>query len=92
RPAAPGQNFSEPKPVTEITGSWGVYFNPRWKGPGKVTFDRLADWTQRSEPGVKHYSGLARYTTTFGLPATATVKGSRWYLDLGQVRNLARIR
>jgi hypothetical protein len=33
-----------------------------------VTFDALADWTQRAEPGIRYYSGAATYQEEFDLP------------------------
>jgi hypothetical protein len=53
----------------------------------------LEDWSQRAEPGIKFYSGLATYRRTFDLPP-GTLAGARrnLHLDLGAVKNLARVR
>ena len=51
----------------QIFGPWEVAFNPEWGGPDQVTFDSLLDWTSRSEPGIKYYSGTAVYQKTFAL-------------------------
>lgn len=78
-------NFPELKSATEITGPWEVRFDPRWGGPEASTFDELDDWTKRPERGIRYYSGTAAYRKTFD-----TSSGS--YLDLGQVKCIARVR
>ncbi len=75
-----------------IGGPWQVSFDPGWGGPENVRFDWLADWTSRPETGIKYYSGTAVYRTTFSLPPGTLVSGRRYYLDLGLVKNLARVR
>ena len=57
-----------------------------------VTFERLADWTTRPEPGVKYYSGKATYTQRFDLPSSCPVDGRTIYLDLGTVKHVAEVR
>ena len=47
--------------ITPIEGSWNVYFDPRWGGPGKVVFDELIDWTVHADTGIRYYSGTAVY-------------------------------
>jgi hypothetical protein len=84
-----GVNFPELIRVQEITGPWDVAFDPKWGGPEKVTFDALQDWTQRQEPGIKYYSGIATYHKTI---AQEPVPGKKVYLDLGVVNDMARVR
>jgi hypothetical protein len=67
-----------------------VAFDPKWGGPERVTFDTLADWTKRPEDGIKFYSGTAVYRKTFDAPEVS--RGQRLFLDLGTVKNLARVR
>jgi hypothetical protein len=78
-------------PIRSIDGPWQVVFDPAWGGPAKVTFDSLVDWTDRAEEGIRHYSGTAHYRAEFDLPqdAVAGGLGMRYFLDLGDVRNLA---
>lgn len=86
------QNFPAMKPVVELAGAWDVQFDPRWGGPGKVTFDSLADWSQRLEAGIKFYSGTAVYRKTFELPSPGPLADQKYFLSLGDVRNLARVK
>jgi hypothetical protein len=87
------KNFPEWRTVGEITGAWRVEFDSRWGGPKKpVTFATLEDWTKRSEPGIKYFSGTAVYTKTFDLPKSAIRNPqSQIYLDLGVVHALAEV-
>jgi len=95
RPA--GENFPRIQLAGEVTGPWEVQFDPKRGGPGPVTFPSLENWARRPEPGIKFYSGIATYRTTFDRPATLsddakTKRRRRWLLDLGEVKNLARVR
>ncbi|HPA42113.1 MAG TPA: hypothetical protein PKV69_08885, partial [Candidatus Hydrogenedentes bacterium] len=67
-----------------------VSFDPKWGGPEKVVFEKLEDWSQRPEPGIKHYSGKAVYRTVFDRPSD-TAEG-RAFLSLGSVKNMASVR
>lgn len=87
----PASNFASVRQVLQFAGPWEVSFEPRWGGPEHVTFDALADWTQRAEPGIRYYSGAATYRKHFDLPA-GKPGDADLYLDLGTVRDLARIR
>lgn len=76
--------------VHEIGGPWSVEFDPRWGGPGQVTFEDLADWSKHENDGIRYYSGAATYRRQFSwrekLPPAAGVA-----LDLGKVASLASV-
>jgi hypothetical protein len=76
--------------VMELGGPWSVSFDPKWGGPASATFDSLASWTTRAEPGIRYYSGTATYHKSFDMPAGAA--GKRLALDLGNVKELAEVR
>lgn len=73
-----------------IDGEWSVEFDPRWRGPGKVVWEKLIDWTEAADPAIRHYSGTAAYETRFETP-TGYVPGAPLWLDLGEVKNMARV-
>ena len=75
----------------EISGPWEVSFAPGRGAPEKTTFDQLADWTQRSEDGIKYFSGKATYRKTFDVSAQRP-SGSALFLDLGKVNDIAVVR
>ena len=83
------KNFPELKPIQDLSAAWEVAFDPKWGGPANVTFDTLQDWTTRSEPGIKYYSGIATYRKTFNL---AQVPEGRAYFDLGVIHDMARVK
>jgi len=86
-------NFARVAEAGKLGGPWEVSFDPKWGGPEKITFDNLEDWSRRPEEGIKYYSGPATYRKTFGMPA-APDRGAfpRVWLDLGAVKNIARVR
>jgi len=76
---------------TTLSGPWEVTFDPKWGGPAKpVTFDKLEDWSKRSEPGIRYYSGTATYCTTF--QSEIRNQKSKIVLDLGKVAIMAEVR
>ncbi len=93
--APDAKNFPEQEVLQQIGGPWQVQFDPQWFYPdqgtgGKVVFDQLDDWTKRPEEAIKHFSGIAAYRTTF--PAPSEQPRSAIFLDLGTVKNVARVR
>jgi len=84
-------NFPKLATVQELTGAWTVTFDLKWGGPERVTFEKLEDWTTRPEDGIRHYSGTATYRKTFDLSSPVT-RHSSLFLDLGAVKNIARVR
>jgi hypothetical protein len=86
------RNVEQQKQIAQIEGPWQVAFDPSLGGPAKIAFDQLQDWTQRAEPGIKYYSGIATYRREFNLPGGVVPSDSRLYLDLGVVHAMARVR
>ena len=80
---APAVTAAPPKPVN---GPWTVRFTPGWGAPAQATFDKLLSWSEHPDPGIRYYSGTARYATRIDLPA-----GREWTLDLGDVREIAEV-
>jgi hypothetical protein len=81
-----------PPPVT-VAGPWEVSFDPQRGGPAQpVTFDKLEDWCQRPEDGIRYYSGTATYRKTFTFTNTpARDAKPRIQLDLGEVAVMAEV-
>jgi hypothetical protein len=94
-PAAGNHGVNFPDFVStgvQIGGPWNVSFDPKWGGPKEIVFASLEDWTKRTEPGIKYYSGTAVYRKAFNVPEGMLSSGKQYYLDLGAVKNLARVR
>jgi hypothetical protein len=87
--ASQARNFPALADLATLSGPWEVRFDEQWGGPARVIFERLEDWTLRPEEGIRYYSGMATYRKTFDAPR---VGRADVYLDLGAVKNLARVR
>jgi hypothetical protein len=85
------KNFPETaKNIATLDAPWTVSFNPKWGGPESAVFDKLIDWTAHPDDGIKYYSGTAFYRQSFNMPDDKI--GGQLYLDLGKVKNMARVR
>ena len=93
---ADGQSFEFSIPQVarplELTGSWEVSFPSTSGLKEPLRFDRLVSWTERSEPGVKYFSGTAVYRTDFQVPPGALRVNRRQWLDLGDVQAFAEVK
>lgn len=74
-----------------LSGTWTVEFDPVLGGPGRVTFEKLVDWTARKEQGVRYFSGTAKYSKTFTLSSLEAAEIQPLYLDLGDVQQIAEV-
>ncbi|HXS95590.1 MAG TPA: hypothetical protein VN736_13385 [Candidatus Limnocylindrales bacterium] len=70
-----------------LTAPWSVEFAPGWGAPASVVFEHLNSWTENADPGIRYYSGTARYRTHFEAPTG----GGHLELDLGEVRELGHV-
>jgi hypothetical protein len=90
RRAGTGKETSAPPPAPPapmpVNGPWTVTFTPGWGAPAQATFDKLLSWSEHTDPGIRYYSGTARYTTRVDLDAAR-----QWTLDLGDVREIAEV-
>ena len=88
----PGLRLRTPRTLQTwaLEGPWDVRFPEGWGAPDRVRMRRLQPWNESADEGVKYFSGTARYTTRLRLKAVDA--GSRYVLDLGDVKNLAVVR
>ena len=74
----------------EVAGPWSVEFlDGRGAPPGRVVFDSLVPWNERTEEGIRFYSGSATYRAS--APDPRGTGGGRVVLDLGDVKNVAAV-
>jgi hypothetical protein len=86
-------NFPQPELQMTLEGPWKVHFNPDLGSPEQTTFDTLTDWTRHESRGIQYYSGIATYHKEFRFPDSGGREASpRFYLDLGTVHDIARVR
>jgi hypothetical protein len=76
---------------TILSGKWELHFDPKWGGPEKIDIDELKSWNKFDEPGIKYYSGTARYLKSFSL-TTKDIKDKLIILDLGNVQEMASVK
>lgn len=74
-----------------ITGPWEVRFPRGWGVPVRQEFATLQSWTESTNAATRAFSGIARYARQFELPAERLADGRRVVLDLGEVREVARV-
>jgi len=88
RPAATGP-VPEPIPIDQ---RWEVAFPAGGGAPPVVTFDELKSWSEMPQDGVRYFSGIATYRTTFTCPGNAARSGHPAVLDLGRVAEVCEVR
>lgn len=76
---------------TSIEGPWRVRFPADRGGPEEITLGRLASWADHADPGVRFFSGTATYSRELEAPKAWFADGSRIWLDLGDVREVAEV-
>ena len=84
-----------------IPGPWEVRFQPDRGAPEKIQLDKLIDLSEHDDPGVRYFSGKARYRTTFswkpeeiansGLQDSVSGSQPQYFLELGDVHVMARV-
>lgn len=72
-----------------IRGDWEVRFPHGYGAPTHYQLPKLMSWTDTDDEGVRHFGGVAVYHKT--LDIAAIMPGSKVILDLGDVREVARV-
>ncbi len=84
--------FTPESVITTLDGNWEVSFDPTFGGPVAIQFDSLTDWSSHYLEEIKYYSGTANYTIEFDLPSENIGQFRKYYVDLGDVKNMAQIK
>jgi hypothetical protein len=90
--AAPGLTLNKlvPVEVGRIDGPWQVTFQEGRGAPAKASFASLAPLNENADPGIRYFSGLATYASSFVTPK-GWKKGQPLWLDLGEAREVAEV-
>jgi hypothetical protein len=86
----PAAAVAVPEPVT-LAGPWRVDFQEKRGAPATITLPELSSLHLQADPGVKYFSGTARYTHELAVPAAFLQPGRRVVLDLGRVEVIADV-
>jgi hypothetical protein len=79
-----------PSPLP-VEGPWHLQFPEKLGAPPSAIFPSLISWSDAKEEGIRYFSGNATYTNNFTIPPDWMHSGIRAYLNLGEVKNLARV-
>jgi hypothetical protein len=77
--------------LTTLDGAWTVAFQPGRGAPASISLNRLMSWTESTDAGVKYFSGSAVYSKTVQISPAWFKKGTKLWVDLGDVKNLADV-
>jgi hypothetical protein len=88
---SPAPLKAEADPAVVIAGPWTVRFPPGWGAPGSVAWNGLIDWIASENPGIRFFSGTARYAAEFDIDETLLREKSGFLLDLGSLREVAEV-
>lgn len=79
------------KQVAIMEGPWNISFQEKRGAPANTTFEKLVPWNENSDQGIKYFSGTGTYTKSINAKAEWFIEGSRLWLDLGSVKELAEV-
>jgi hypothetical protein len=68
-----------------------VSFQPGRGAPVSAGFDRLSSWSENQNDGIRYFSGTATYSRTLNIPEHTIKSGARYWLDLGDVKDVAEV-
>jgi hypothetical protein len=80
----------DPAPLG-LTGPWEVRFPRGWDVPVRQEFATLHSWTDATNAATRSFSGIAVYAKPFEVATEKLAPGQRVLLDLGEVREVARV-
>ncbi|MBN2476388.1 MAG: hypothetical protein JXB62_17375 [Pirellulales bacterium] len=71
--------------AAKVPGPWKVRFPDGWSAPERVELTALKSWTEHEHPGIRYFSGTARYETQFEIPEPWLQQDRKLFLDLGRL-------
>ncbi len=80
-----------PGPRT-VDGPWTIHFPENWGAPAQAEFESLHSWTDDGNDGIRYFSGIATYHKVIEVREDQLAPRRHLYLDLGEVRDVARVR
>lgn len=79
-------------PVLTVDGSWTLFFESGLGAPASTVFDHLMSYTESVDPSIRYYAGTVTYRNAFSLKKRKLKGTKTWEIDLGEVKNLARVK
>ncbi len=90
RPTKGAVTSERPEPIA-IDGPWTVDFPSGSGAPSTTVLKELKSWSEIPDSGIRHFSGIAAYRTTFVCPQNAVANGIPVTLDLGRVAEVCDV-
>ena len=75
-----------------IDSPWVIRFTEGWGAPPQIVVNKLTDWTESRDKGIKYYSGTANYSNEFTIPKYLLMGNYSLFLDLGEVKEVAELK
>ena len=79
-------------PVLTVKGPWNLSFDSGMGAPPTAVFDQLMSYTESADPAIRYYSGTVTYRKAFTLKKRHLRKAAAFEIDLGSVKNIARVK
>ncbi len=79
-----------PTAVAMLDRPWQVAFQAGRGAPAGITLPKLASLSDQADPGVRYFSGMATYSSSFVLPKSVK-SGAPLWLNLGEVGEIAEV-
>lgn len=83
------ENLPTYSEAQSIGGKWNVTFAGNVNPPFQRTFSQLTDWSLSDDKEVKYFCGKGTYSINFNFEGKLP---GDWYINLGRVESLAKIR
>lgn len=77
------------RPAQTLGQAWDVRFQPGRGAPASAHLEKLSPLSESPDPGVRYFSGVATYRTSFR--ATPLAPGQKARLDLGRIGDVAEV-
>jgi hypothetical protein len=78
-------------PVLTMEGPWTLSFESGLGAPSTAVFDHLMSYTESTDPSIRYYAGTVTYRNAFTLKKNQLKRVHSFEIDLGSVKNLARV-
>ena len=79
-------------PILTMEGSWKLSFESGLGAPATAVFDHLMSYTESKVEAIRYYSGTVTYRKNFSLKKKVWKASTAFEIDLGSVKNLARVK
>ena len=84
--------YPQKQSILTLEGSWNLSFESGLGAPATAVFDHLMSYTESTDPAIRYYAGTVIYRKSFSLKKKHLRRVNAFEIDLGSVKNLARVK